>query len=64
MATSAIWPVNMRRRRNIPARFAQTVFEAWLEEEIEAGLIPFDGGFYGFLEQRAAATAALPRPRL
>lgn len=58
MATSEIWPIILRRRQNISARFMQMVYEAWLEEEIERGVIKFPGGFYGFLANRTAAVQA------
>lgn len=57
MATSELWPVILRRRL-LPAMHSQTVYEAWLEEEIEQEHIPFDGGILGFMAQRAAAVAA------
>ena len=58
MSTSENWPIVLGRRKTIAARFDQTVFEAWLEEEIETGRIPFPGGFYAFLEQREAVCRA------
>ena len=58
MATSEIWPVILKRRNNIPAKLAQTIYEAWLEEEIEAGTIPFPNGIFGFLANRPAAVVA------
>lgn len=58
MATSEIWPVILRRRRNICARFLQIVYEAWMEEQIEQGFIPFPNGVFGFIGNRAAAVAA------
>lgn len=58
MAGSEIWPIILRRRNNIAGRFCQTVYEAWLEEEIEKGSVPFDDGIYGFLRHRAAAVQA------
>lgn len=58
MATAEIWPITLRRRGNICGRFLQAVYEAWLEEEIEAGRIPFPDGLPGFLANRAAACAA------
>lgn len=57
MATSEIWPIILRRRLMV-ARYVQTVYEAWLEEEIEQGFIPFDNGLLGFLAKRPAAVAA------
>lgn len=58
MATSELWPLILSRRTNIPGRFYHLVYEAWLEENIEAGRIPFKGGFYAFLEYREAASRA------
>lgn len=58
MSTSELWPLIISRRAAIPGRFCQQVYEAWLEEQIETGLIPFPGGFYEFLEKRAAACRA------
>lgn len=58
MSTSELWPLIVARRVNIPGRFCQQVFEAWLEEEIETGRLPFPGGFYGFLQKRTAACRA------
>jgi lambda family phage portal protein len=57
MATSEIWPIILRRRA-VVASFTQTLFEAWLEEEIEEGHIPFDNGLLGFLANRPAAVLA------
>lgn len=58
MATSENWPVVLTRRQNIPARFCQITYEAWLEEEVDKGRIPFKGGFIAFLAQRRAACRA------
>lgn len=58
MATSEIWPIILRRRQNICGRFLQIVYEAWLEEQIEAELLPFPGGIFAFLAQRPSAVAA------
>jgi lambda family phage portal protein len=58
MATSEIWPIILWRRQNIPGRFYQMVFEAWLEEEVDTGRVPFPDGFYGFLLNREAACRA------
>lgn len=58
MATSELWPLVLSRRANIPGKFYQGVFEAWLEEEIETGRIPFPGGIYAFLSKREAAVRA------
>jgi len=58
MATSETWPIILARRQNIVGRFYQTVYEAWLEEEIEAGRLPFPGGIEAFLENRDAVCRA------
>lgn len=58
MATSEIWPVILARRANIAGRFYQQVYEAWLEEEIESGRLPFPGGIYAFFANREAASRA------
>jgi lambda family phage portal protein len=58
MATSEIWPIILRRRQNICARFLQMVYEAWMEEQIEEGFLPFPSGLMGFLANRPAAVAA------
>jgi lambda family phage portal protein len=58
MATSEIWPIIQRRRQNICGRFTQIVYEAWLEEQIEQGFIPFPGGIFGFIAHRPEAVAA------
>ncbi len=58
MATSEIWPIIMWRRQNIAGRFCQMVYEAWLEEQIELGFIPFPNGLFGFMANRAAAVLA------
>lgn len=58
MATAEKWPQTLSRRANVCGRFLQHVYEAWLEEEIEAGRIPFPGGLMGFLAHRAAACSA------
>lgn len=59
MAEANAWLLTQRRRRTGPGRLCQLIYEAWLEEEIESGRIPFpNGGFYAFLNQRAAASGA------
>lgn len=58
MSTSELWPLTVRRRAKIPARLRQLVYEAWLEEQIELGNIPFPGGLHGFIQNRGAACNA------
>jgi len=66
-ATTEIFAITKARRRNIMAPFCQPIYEAWLEEEIEAGSLPFPGGIVGFLANRTAACRAEwrgdPRPQ-
>lgn len=66
-ATTEIFAITKARRRNIMAPFCQPIYEAWLEEEIEAGGVPFPGGIAGFLANRTAACRAEwrgdPRPQ-
>jgi lambda family phage portal protein len=58
MGTTAIWPRMLYRRKHIVAPLAQRAYEAWLEEDIDAGRTPFPGGVEAFLANRAAATQA------
>lgn len=58
MATTTNWPIQQWRRRHILAPFYQAAFECWLEEQIEAGDLPFPGGIEAFQAQRAAACYA------
>lgn len=58
MAISEIWPVTLARREHHAGRLYQAIFEAWLEEEIETGRIPIEGGLFTFYAQRAALTNA------
>lgn len=52
MGIAKKWPLMEYRRRVIPGRFAQTVYEAWLEEEIDSGRIPLPGGIDTFVANR------------
>jgi len=58
MATAENWPLILRRRENICGRFLQAVYEAWLDEEIYSGRLPFPGGYKEFLANRQAVCAA------
>lgn len=53
-----IWPITLYRRQHIAVPFRQADYEAWLEEEIDAGRTPFPGGIRGFLANRSAACRA------
>lgn len=58
MATGEIHAVTKVRRQLVVGPFCQAAYEAWLEEEIESGAIPFPGGLEAFLGNRAAACRA------
>lgn len=57
-STGEIFEITKARRANILAPFCQPIYEAWLEEAIELGDIPFPGGIDNFLLNRAAACRA------
>ncbi len=65
--TAEVYKVTQARRKAILVPFVQPVYEAWLEEEIFDGRIPFPGGYEAFLANRAAACRAewfgTPRPQ-
>lgn len=54
MGIAKKWPLMEYRRRNIVGRFAQTGYEAWLEEEIDTGRIPLPGGIDAFVANRSS----------
>lgn len=62
-STAAMWLVVLYRRAFIVAPFLHAIFEAWLEEAIDLGAVPFPGGVDGFIANRAAATRAHWRGR-
>jgi lambda family phage portal protein len=66
MAVNEIYAITKARRKFVLGPFLQPIYEAWLEEQIERGLIPFPGGIAGFLANRAAACraswAGAPKP--
>lgn len=65
-SNTEIFAVTKARREFLLTPFCQPVYEAWLEEEIEAGRIPFPNGYVGFLSNRPAASRAIwtgsPKP--
>lgn len=67
MAVNDIFAITLYRRANIVAPFCQPAYEAWLEEEIEYGRIPFPGGINAFMANRTAACRAAwkgsPKPQ-
>lgn len=58
MAVNEVYSITKARRKFILAPFLQPIYEAWLEEEIFAGTIPFPGGTEAFVRNRAAACRA------
>ncbi len=58
MAVNEIYAITTARRKFILRPFLQPIYEAWLEEEIWRGTIPFPGGYENFLHNRAAACRA------
>ncbi|GGF56647.1 hypothetical protein GCM10007301_15410 [Azorhizobium oxalatiphilum] len=52
MEAATIWPLAVRRRERIPAPLAQGIMEAWLDEMIATGRIPFKGGYRAFAANR------------
>jgi capsid protein len=65
-SNTEIFAVTKMRREFLLTPFCQPVYEAWLEEQIEAGRIPFPGGIDAYLVNRAAASRAVwsgsPKP--
>jgi len=61
MGTATNWPRVVYRRKNIVAPFAQKCYEAWLEEDIEAGRTPFPGGVQAYLANKEAAAQSVWR---
>lgn len=58
MGIAKKWPLMEYRRRHIPGRFVQGIFEAWLEEEIDTGRIPLPGGIDQFVMARTSLVRA------
>lgn len=53
MAVASVWPTIVRRRERIAAPLVQGIYEAWLDEMIGTGRIPFKGGHRAFAANRA-----------
>lgn len=58
MGIAKMWPLLIYRRKNIAAQIPQTVYENFLEEEIDQGRIDFPGGVDGFTHYRDQASNA------
>lgn len=65
--TAEVYKVTVARRKHILEPFCQPAYEAWLEEEVFEGRVPFPGGYEAFMANRAAACRAewfgTPRPQ-
>jgi len=57
-ASADLWALTIKRRAFYPARMMQMVWESFLEETIETGLLQFPGGVDAFRANRAAACNA------
>lgn len=57
-AVNEVYSITKMRRKNLISPFLQQIYEAWLEEEVETGRIPFPGGIDNFVANRAAACRA------
>lgn len=58
MGIAKKWPLMEYRRKHLPGRFAQAAYEAWLEEDIDAGRTPFPGGIDRFVILRSSVVRA------
>lgn len=67
MGTGEMFAVTTMRRKNVVTPFCQATYEAWLEEEILLGGVPFPGGYESFMANRVAACRAdwrgTPKPQ-
>ena len=52
MENSSIWPVVTRRRERTAAPICQSIYEAWLDEEVGEGRIVVKGGYETFAAKR------------
>lgn len=59
MENSALWPIAQRRTDRIAAPHQLVPYEAWLDEQIEEGWIPFKGGRDVYRANRDAVLWAL-----
>ena len=58
VGNSSIWPVVVRRRQRIAAPQAQVIYEAFLDEAIGTGRIPFKGGHKSLIANREKICSA------
>jgi lambda family phage portal protein len=58
MASADFWNLTINRRTNIIGRAMQTIYEAWLEEQIDIGSVEIPGGIEAFLANKAAICRA------
>ena len=58
MEQATVWPIAVRRRERIAAPMAQAIYEAFLDEGIGTGRIPFKGGYRAFAANRVRVVDA------
>lgn len=58
MENASIWPIVLRRRERLAAPLCQIIYDAFLDEEIGEGRIPFKGGYEAFRAYRNEASWA------
>ena len=67
ISTTIRWPITLHRRKTYAVPFYQVAYGCWLEEEIEAGAVPFPGGIEAFVANRDAACRSVwrgpPKPQ-
>lgn len=65
-ATAEVYGVTKLRRQHVMVPFCQPIYEAFLEEEVATGRLPFPGGYEAFMANKAAVCRAEwrgpPRP--
>jgi capsid protein len=53
MASALEWLTVLRRRENLIVPFCRAVYEAWLDEQVQRGLVDFPGGYAAYQMKRA-----------
>lgn len=53
MASALEWLTVLRRRENLIVPFCRAVYEAWLDEQVQRGLVDFPGGYVAYQMKRA-----------
>ncbi|ORE90536.1 phage portal protein, lambda family [Stappia sp. 22II-S9-Z10] len=58
MGIAKQWPGLLYRRRHVPVPFSQAALDAFIEEEVDTGAVPFPGGIAAFVEHKAEVCRA------